>query len=283
MGCITSVSFAVLINGVASSFFKGQRGLRQGCPLLPLLFLLVARGLSQLVLTVEWEGAIRGLEVVVNMFISHLLFVDNILLFSNGNISEIKELKRILELFMKATGMQVNYRKSQLILKGFNRHLESKGIHFLNQVEKHGHSTIWGQAWQSGEELDLLPHWWNDWKPYTQELSRSNVRLKDRPDQLVWAYVDSGSYIPKFGYKFLMSKNGWGNPKWWAEHLWNIAKLFFWCILKRKVPTWDILQTRYKSRPGRCSLCKNESETIRNLFIDCPIIKKVWLEVGKLI
>lgn len=90
------------------------------------------------------------------------------------------------------------------------RHLESKGIFFLNQAEKQGHSTIWVQAWKSGEELDLLPQWWNDWKAYTLELSKSNVRLKDKPDQLVWAHVESGSYYPKFWYKFLMSKKGWG-------------------------------------------------------------------------
>lgn len=46
MGCITDVSYAILINGAATPFFKGQRGLRQGCPLSPLLFLLVAEGLS---------------------------------------------------------------------------------------------------------------------------------------------------------------------------------------------------------------------------------------------
>lgn len=102
MGCITSVSFAVLTNGAASSSFKGQRGLRQGCPLSSLLFLLVAEGLSPLVQKAKRDGAIRGLEVAINMFISHLLFVDDILLFSNGNIIEIKEIQRILDVFMKS-------------------------------------------------------------------------------------------------------------------------------------------------------------------------------------
>lgn len=64
----------------------------------------------------------KGLEVAVNLYISHLLFVDDILLFTNGNLNEIKDLKNILDLFMKAIGMQVNYRKSQLIMEDFNRH-----------------------------------------------------------------------------------------------------------------------------------------------------------------
>lgn len=87
MGCINSVSYAVLINKFASSFFKGQRGLRQGYPLSPLLFLLVAEGPSQLILKAKREGLIKIIEVAVNLYINHLLFVDDILLFSNGNQS----------------------------------------------------------------------------------------------------------------------------------------------------------------------------------------------------
>jgi hypothetical protein len=47
MCCITTVSFSVLINGSASPFFHLERGLRQGFPLSPLLFLLVVEGINR--------------------------------------------------------------------------------------------------------------------------------------------------------------------------------------------------------------------------------------------
>ena len=57
MACISTVSFAVLINGAASPFFHAGRGLRQGCPLFSLLFLLVAEGLSRFLLVSKDEGS----------------------------------------------------------------------------------------------------------------------------------------------------------------------------------------------------------------------------------
>lgn len=129
---------------------------------------------------------------------------------------------------------------------GLIRHLESKSIFTLNQVENEGQSSMWGQAWKDGEDLGMNHRWWNEWNSYIQELIRSNFWLKDSPDSLIWAHCETGEYTPKCGYKFIMSRKGWGDPEWWSKHLWKLkcpakARLFFWCLLKRKIPTWDIL------------------------------------------
>ena len=109
--CITTTSFVVLINGAASPFFHSKRGLRQGSPLSPLLFLLVAEGLSRAILDAKRRGFFEGIKIATNLTITHLLFVDDILIFCNGSIREVEKLSEILHLFCKATWMQLNSHK----------------------------------------------------------------------------------------------------------------------------------------------------------------------------
>ena len=90
-------------------------------------------------------------------------------------------------------GCNGNYALSPELIQ----HLEGKDIRFLSQVEKLGFSSIWGQAWKNGEELDLEQRWWNEWNGFTQELHRSNIRLSNRQDELLWAHAETGGICPK--------------------------------------------------------------------------------------
>ena len=84
---LTSVSFSVLINGVASSFFRSGRRLRQGCPLAPLLFLVVVEGLSRALLSAKNNGVFRGISFGNNISLTHVLFVDDIVMITDGSAS----------------------------------------------------------------------------------------------------------------------------------------------------------------------------------------------------
>jgi len=138
MSCITSVSFALLINGAATKFFHAQRGLRQGCPLSPLLFLLVAEGLSRYLKDAVARGDFGGIQLTGGLTITHLLFVDDILIFCNGTRRDSECLLEGLNLFKRATGMIINENKSSLI-----QNMESlEDLHFLTRLFPFGVDTL---------------------------------------------------------------------------------------------------------------------------------------------
>jgi len=114
MACITTVSFVVLINGSVSPFFLAGRGLRQGCLLSPLLFLLVAEGLSRFILLAKADGSFRGIPISPVLYITHLFFVDEILLFCDGSRQDIDKLYEGLNLLQTVAGMLVNVEKSTI-------------------------------------------------------------------------------------------------------------------------------------------------------------------------
>lgn len=117
MSCVQSVSFVVLINAYASSFFRHGKGLRQGCPLSPLLFILVVEGLSRAIIWARENGQIKGIHVGGNIFITHLLFVDDILLFSGGSRRYLCRLNDILSFLSTTSGMIINDQKSTISIE----------------------------------------------------------------------------------------------------------------------------------------------------------------------
>jgi hypothetical protein len=97
MTCVKSVNFSVKFNGKLLSKFRPTRGLRQGDPLLPYLFLFVAEGLSSLLKEQINMGNIQELKICRRSpGISHLLFADDSLLFFKANEEQAMKIKGVL-------------------------------------------------------------------------------------------------------------------------------------------------------------------------------------------
>jgi hypothetical protein len=114
MACVTSANFAVLINGEATNFFKSERGLRQGCPLSPYLFILLMDSLSLLLAKSISEHRISGIKVSRFIKMVHLMFVDDILIMSKADLPEWLAIMEVLQLFCSATGLSINPLKSTI-------------------------------------------------------------------------------------------------------------------------------------------------------------------------
>jgi len=114
MACIENVKYAVIINGIPSSFFKAERGLRQGCPLSPLLFILVMDTLSNQIKKAVSEQRCRPVKICKDISLSHNLFVDDVLIFSMLCRMSWRCLYDILLKFQSASGLVINKVKSML-------------------------------------------------------------------------------------------------------------------------------------------------------------------------
>lgn len=87
MGCLSFANFFVLINGTPSKFFTCFKGLRHGCPLSPLLFLLIIESLSWMINLTKRDGLIMGSRSPNPFDLTHLLLVDDVLIFGEGSVS----------------------------------------------------------------------------------------------------------------------------------------------------------------------------------------------------
>ena len=115
MACITSVQYKVLINGQPKGHIVPNRGLRQGDPLSPYLFILCTEALIANIRKKEEEKLLTGLKIARGSpAISHLLFADDSLFFCKANRQECETILQILKDYERASGQQINFQKSSL-------------------------------------------------------------------------------------------------------------------------------------------------------------------------
>ncbi|KAL2247990.1 UNVERIFIED_CONTAM: hypothetical protein Sindi_2651300 [Sesamum indicum] len=156
--CVTTVAFSIGLNGNPYGFFAGARGLRQGDPLSPYLFVLVMEvlhlGLLQLI-EQDLQFSYHWKCEPAKLF--QLGFADDLLLFCRADLNSLRTLKRGLDRFAEWSGLRLNVQKSHVII---SRSAQAMSIYWasafilpkaiIKQIEKRLRTFLWKGTSTSG-------------------------------------------------------------------------------------------------------------------------------------
>ncbi|MCH93254.1 LINE-1 reverse transcriptase like, partial [Trifolium medium] len=131
--CVFSGKLSVLVNGSPTSEINIQRGLKQGDPLAPFLFLLVAEGFAGLMRSAVAKNLFNGFGVgAEGLVVSHLQYADDTLCIGEATMENVWTLKALLRGFELASGLKVNFWKSCLIGVNVSPTFMTTACDFLN-------------------------------------------------------------------------------------------------------------------------------------------------------
>lgn len=133
--CITSAMYPVIINGELVGFFKGAKGLRQGDPISPYLFVMVIEGLYSILQRRIGQSKFTYHPTCGSLSISYLAFAHDVFLLAGADYPSVRVLKAALEEFYFSSGLKPNLQKSQVFFSGVNAASKTAILYMLTIPE----------------------------------------------------------------------------------------------------------------------------------------------------
>lgn len=282
--CISTVRMRMMWKGEALEEFTPSRGVRQGDLISPYLFVLCLKKLFQMIgLAIEHN---RWKPIQINKgcpMLSHLAFADDVLLFAEANVHQIRLIKQILDLFCRCSGQKLSEEKTRIFFsKNVGRSLkheicQESGFQVTDDLGKYLgvpilHEKVNSRTFQF--ILDKVDQRLSNWKVKTLSFA-GRVSLTKSVLQALPSYVMHSAYVPKFicseidkrCRSFVWGESGpqrrmhlvkWENlcrPKSWGglglKSARHINKVFMlkagWQLISRKEDLWvQVVRSKYR-------------------------------------
>ncbi|XP_039118053.1 uncharacterized protein LOC120253920 [Dioscorea cayenensis subsp. rotundata] len=116
---LNSASFSFLVNGHPTSWILSSRGVRQGDPISPLLFILVSQNLSAILNRALQLDMIHGFNQNLSKNFNHLLFADDLILITKATRRNARNCLLCLNVYQNLTGQKQNLSKSALYVRSW--------------------------------------------------------------------------------------------------------------------------------------------------------------------
>ncbi|KAI3450765.1 hypothetical protein Pfo_007430 [Paulownia fortunei] len=118
MECVSTPSYSIALNGSIFGFFKGKKGLRQGDPMSPFLFVLCLEYFSRLVGLATENSDFNFHPKCGKLKITHLAFADDLVLMARGDVLSVRILMQCIRDFGNRSGLRINVLKSSIYTAG---------------------------------------------------------------------------------------------------------------------------------------------------------------------
>ncbi|XP_062074548.1 uncharacterized protein LOC133778559 [Humulus lupulus] len=283
LACIIKIDL-LKANDTLDCYIHSKRGLRQGDPMAPLLFVIGMEYLSIIMIKVAQQQDFTYHPRCESLKLTHLYFADDLLLFSRGDFKAIYVLLRGFQLFTESLGLQANKKKSAIYGVGLQ---EEDWAQITDMAGKY----IWAIA---KKEDNLWVKWVHtvyvkedDWWSYIAPITSSWYwkRVVKTKNELMEVYMQNVISWPSYSiakmYKLLKDKT---DTRWKFSHIRDRLgipkhKFVTWLMLKKRLSTRDRL-TRYGiAQDPCCVICGQLEESHRHLFFECQFSKQCMFHI----
>ncbi|GJS93810.1 putative RNA-directed DNA polymerase, eukaryota, reverse transcriptase zinc-binding domain protein [Tanacetum coccineum] len=273
MACISSTSYSINVNGELHGYFKGKRGLRQGYPISPYLFIVVMEILMlMLKRRVRESGDFGYHNRCSKQKIINICFVDYLIMFSRGDIHSAKILIEALEEFKYALGLVPSILKSTIFFCNVVAHVKTAILQLMPFEEVHhlSYRAIHNARFSIHDKVaDLILD--NDadgmFRPFSVSLAWNSIR--ERRDVVQWSYIVwSRHSIPRH-----------------AAHMWLVMKRWILLVARRNndicimghlilaASLYYILQEQNNRIHANGASCARSVERVASVILDIVRLK----------
>nr|XP_051201783.1 uncharacterized protein LOC127315326 [Lolium perenne] len=276
----------VTVNGVPGRRFRHNRGLRQGDPTSPMMFVIGMEVLTALVIKATEDNLLSGLAGTTALQ-RVSIYADDVVLFCKPVEEELATIRQIMEAFGEASGLRVNYMKTTAtMIRGSDEELNRAKaiIGYRSQdfpIKKNSRTvadTLLDNSWLRDLGPELSVEGWAQCIRLWDEIELVD-RDASRPDRFTWPGSIKGVYSAKDTYRMLcLGQEEFSMYKpIWHSFAPPKCKNFVWLALRYRLWTSDRRHRHgLQDRSAACYWCLQDEDNLDHVLMRCSYARQVW-------